>query len=66
MWRPVAILVRFAAVIHPIRRRLILMTTDLSMEPRGVIRLQGHRFNIEAAAKSAIHTVDAFLYHFWA
>jgi hypothetical protein len=65
LWRPVGILVRFIAVIHPTRGRLILMTTDLAMNPRDVIRLYGYRFKIEVAFKSALHTVGAFLYHFW-
>jgi hypothetical protein len=65
LWRPVGILVRFVAVLHPTRGRLILMTTDLALEPRDIIRLYGYRFKIEVAFKSALHVVGAFLYHFW-
>ena len=65
LWRPVGILVRFVAVIHPTRGRLVLMTTDLAMDPRDVILLYGYRFKIEVSFKSAVHTVGAFLYHFW-
>ena len=65
LWRPVGILVRFVLVDHPTRGRLILMTTDLAMGPGDVIRLYGYRFKIEVAFKSALHTVGAFLYHFW-
>jgi len=65
LWRPVGILVRFVAVLHPTRGRLILMTTDLAMEPLDAIRLYGYRFKIEVSFKSALHVVGAFLYHFW-
>lgn len=65
LWRPVGRLARFAAVIHPSRGRIILMTTDLNMQPSDLIRLYGYRFKIEVSFKSALHTVGAFLYHFW-
>ena len=65
LWRPVGILVRFVAVAHPTRGRLILMTTDLTLAPVDVIRLYGYRFKIEVSFKSALHVVGAFLYHFW-
>ena len=65
LWRPVGILVRFVAVAHPTRGRLILMTTDLALQPLDVIRLYGYRFKIEVSFKSALHVVGAFLYHFW-
>ena len=65
LWRPVGIPVRFVAVLHPTRGRLILMTTDLALEPIDVIRLYGYRFKIEVAFKSSLHVVGAFLYHFW-
>jgi hypothetical protein len=65
LWRPVGLLVRFVAVAHPTRGRLILMTTDLTLAPLDVIRLYGYRFKIEVSFKSALHVVGAFLYHFW-
>jgi hypothetical protein len=65
LWRPVGILVRFVAVLHPTRGRLILMTTDLALQPLDVIRLYGYRFKIEVSFKSALRVVGAFLYHFW-
>jgi hypothetical protein len=65
LWKPVGILVRFVAVLHPTRGRLILMTTDLALAPLDVIRLYGYRFKIEVSFKSALRVVGAFLYHFW-
>jgi len=64
LWRPGGILVRFVAVLHPIRGRLMLMTTGLALEPLDVIRLYGCRFKIEVSFKNALHVVGAFLYHF--
>jgi len=65
LWRPVGILVRFVAVLHPTRGRIVLMTTDLTLAPLDVIRLYGYRFKIELGFKNALHVVGAFLYHFW-
>jgi len=65
LWRPLGQMVRFVWVIHPTRGRLILMTTDLEMEPLDVIRLYGWRMKIEVGFKQAIHTVGAYAYHFW-
>ena len=65
LWRPIGILVRFVAVLHPTRGRIILMPTDLTLTPRDIIALYGYRFKIEVSFKSALHVVGAYLYHFW-
>ena len=65
LWRPLGQLVRFVWVCHPTRGNLILLCTDLSMEPLDIIRLYGWRFKIEVSFKQAIHTVGAYAYHFW-
>lgn len=65
LWRPVGILVRFVLVIHPYRGKLILMSTDLSLQPVEIIKLYGIRFKIEVAFKQAIYTVGTYAYHFW-
>jgi hypothetical protein len=59
------ILVRFLAVIHPVRGRCILMCTDLSLPALEVIRLYGLRFKIEVSFKQAIRTIGSYAYHFW-
>ena len=65
MWRPTASLVRFVLVEHPMRGRIILMSTDLTLEPAKIIELYGYRFKIEVSFKQAIHTLGAYQYHFW-
>jgi hypothetical protein len=64
-WRKLGRLVRFVWVIHPTRGRLVLLCTDLTLEPLEIIRLYGWRFKIEVSFKQAIHTVGVYAYHFW-
>jgi len=65
LWRPLGHLVRFVWVSHPTRGNLVLLCTDLTLEPLEIIRLYGWRFKIEVSFKQAIHTVGAYAYHFW-
>ena len=65
LWRPLGRLVRFVLVIHPCRGRIILMTTDLNMDPLAVIALYGYRFKIELGFKQAVHVIGTYAYHFW-
>jgi len=65
LWRPLGQLVRFVWVRHPLRGNIILLATDLTLEPLDIIRLYGWRFKIEVSFKQAIHTVGAYAYHFW-
>jgi hypothetical protein len=65
LWRPTGTMIRFVAVDHPTRGRIILMTTDLTLAPVDVIGLYGVRFKIEVSFKQALRTVGAFAYHFW-
>ena len=65
LWRPVGRLVRFVLVDHPVRGRLILMTTDTTLSPLEVIAVYGYRFKIEVSFKQALRTLGAYAYHFW-
>ena len=65
LWRPLGRLVRFVWIDHPLRGRLLLMTTDLDLDPLQVLLLYGRRFRIEVSFKQALHTIGTYAYHFW-
>ena len=65
LWRPVGILVRFVAVDHPRRGSILLMSTDLNLEPLEILRIYGLRFKIEVSFKQALRVLGAYAYHFW-
>lgn len=64
-WKSTGRLVKFVAVSHPFRGSMIVMSTDVSLEPVDIIRLYGIRFKIEVSFKQAVHTVGTYSYHFW-
>jgi len=65
LWRPVGILVRFVAVDHPSRGMILLMSTDLNLNPLEIIRVYGLRFKIELSFKQSLCVIGAYAYHFW-
>ncbi len=65
LWKPAGAMVRFVLVDHPTRGRIILLSTDLTMEAQEIILLYSLRFKIEVAFKQAVHSVGSFGYHFW-
>jgi hypothetical protein len=65
LWRPAGCLVRFVAVIHPQRGRILLLCTDVTLAPAEIYRLYALRFKIEVTFKQALHTVGTWTYHFW-
>ncbi len=65
LWKPAGAMVRFILVDHPTRGRIILLSTDLTMEAQEIILLYSLRFKIEVAFKQAVHSVGSFGYHFW-
>lgn len=65
LWRPAGQLVMFVAVIHPNRGKIILLSTDLTLDPIEVIRLYALRFKIELSFKNSIHILGTYTYRFW-
>ena len=58
-------LIRFVLVDHPTRGRIILFSTDTSLQPKEIIAAYGYRFKIEVSFKQAIWTLGTFTYRFW-
>lgn len=65
MWRPVARIVRFVIVHHPLRGTIFLLCSDLSLAPLEILQLYGYRFKIELGFRQAVHVIGAYAYHFW-
>ena len=65
IWRPIQRAVRFILVDHPGRGQMILMSTNIELEPQDIIKVYGLRFKIEVSFKQAVHTIGAYAYHFW-
>lgn len=65
IWKPLRRVVRFVAVIHPVRGRGLFICTDLTAGTIDIIRLYGIRFKIEVSFKNALRVVGAYAYHFW-
>jgi hypothetical protein len=65
LWRPVGRLVRFVLVRHPTHGTIMLMTTDVTINPLDVLILYGYRFKIELTFRHALRVVGSYAYHFW-
>ena len=62
VWRPVGELVRFVAVVHPTRGKILLMSTDLTLDALDIISLYGFRFKIEHMFRQAVRQVGSLSY----
>lgn len=65
LWRPVCRIIRFVIVVHPVRGKIFLMTTDLTLSPSDIIKIYGYRFKIEISFKQILRIIGGYSYHFW-
>lgn len=65
LWKPIGTLVRVVAVHHPTRGKILLISTDLTLDPLVILKLYSFRFKIEVSFKQAVHTVGTYAYRFW-
>jgi DDE superfamily endonuclease len=65
LWKPVRRLVRFVIVDHPTRGLIVLMATDIEIEPMEIYLLYSHRFQIEVGFRQSLHVLGSYAYRFW-
>lgn len=64
LWRPTGGLLRFF-LLETSRGRIILMTSDLQLEPLVALQLYGRRVTIETLFDTLKNVMGAMRYHFW-
>ena len=64
LWKPVQDLVRFILIESP-RGRIVLITTDLQLDPLIALQLYCRRATIETLFSALKNTLGGFAYHFW-
>jgi hypothetical protein len=65
LWKSAKAVVKFVLVDPPVRGRIILLTTDLTLSAEEIILLYSLRFKIELTLKQSAYSVGSFGYHFW-
>lgn len=65
LWKPVGRLVRFVLVQHPQRGSIMLLGTDITLDPLDIIILYAYRYKIELGFRHALRVVGSYAYHFW-
>lgn len=64
LWKPVKGMLRFI-LVETSRGRIILMTSDLNLDPVTAIQLYCRRVRIETMFDTLKNTLGAMAYHFW-
>lgn len=64
LWKPIKGMMRFI-LIETSRGRIILMTSDLTLDPATAIQLYCRRVTIETMFDTLKNTLGAMAYHFW-
>ena len=65
LWKPVGHLVRFVLVNHPVRGSIMLMCTEITLDPVDIFVLYSYRYKIELGFRHALHVIGTYAYHFW-
>lgn len=65
LWRPLGLVVRYVAVIHPRLGRRIFLSTDTALTPVEIILAYSWRYKIEVMFRQAVHVMGAYAYRFW-
>jgi hypothetical protein len=65
LWRPLKKLVRFVGCDHPIKGRIVLISTNIAMPPLEMIIGYSRRFRIEVTFKTAVYSIGTFCYRLW-
>jgi len=64
LWKPIRRKVRFV-LVKTGAKMMILMCSDLTLDPQQIILAYSYRFKIEVSFKTLKHIIGSFGYHFW-
>jgi hypothetical protein len=64
LWKPIDGMLRFVLIEHG-KRRFLLMSSDLNLDPLTILTIYSLRTKIEVLFKALKHHLGAFCYHFW-
>ena len=64
LWRPIGRMLRFV-MVKTGQNTMILMCSDLTMDPEKIILAYSYRFKIEVSFKMLKQNLGGFFYHFW-
>jgi len=64
IWRPIGRMLRFV-MVKTGEKTMILMCSDLTMDPEKIILAYSYRFKIEVSFKMLKQNLGGFFYHFW-
>ncbi len=63
-WKPAKRIIRFV-LVKTGEKKMVLMCSDLNIQPEKIITAYTYRFKIEISFKNLKHILGAFCYHFW-